>query len=170
MYDGHYGGRYGECHFHYNGVHFNLELMKSSTSPVTLTDTRGVTYDVNFCNSYRLLNDPCTVDDAVAVRRGSCDYYGRFRYLEKITVRNETNPWTSGLVLTYADGMTCQGHPGVNNRATFVISCRPEQREPVIFKGMTVRDEFCERQFFLSSSAGCAVSNNLFTSYKFIHW
>lgn len=170
MYDGHYGGHYGECHFHYNGVHFNLESMKSSTSSVSWTDARGVTYDVNFCNSYRLLKDPCTVDDAVAVRRGSCDYYGRFRYLEKITVRNETNPRTSGLVLTYADGMTCQGHPGVNNRATFVISCSPEQREPVVFKGMVVHDDTCERQFFFSSSAGCAAPYNLYISHNILNW
>ena len=142
---------------------YNLNPLADHSRALTFEHSGdGSVYEATFCDSIRLMRPHCPVADAVAAKSGHCEYFGRSSSLESVSFMNDTDP-NHGVVITYGNGGTCQGHAELTNRVTFVVACDRYERESVVFTNVHYRPASCEYVYYFRSPYGCPYPESITT-------
>lgn len=139
-----------------NAVEFDLSPLMSKDEPHQWRDSAtGTIYEATICNSMRLLDGHCGVDNAVATESYTCDVYGRYDAWQLTSFLDEANP-KSGVMLSYGNGGQCHSTTAGKSSAIFMIACDISATSfgAALNKVESSSDD-CQHMFYFTSLAGC---------------
>ncbi len=144
---------------------YDLSFMKDPYKPLETSNVNGK-FEGTICNSFKLLPFTCNqrgteeITDAVAIKDGHCEYYGRYSFFESAEYLDSKKP-NKGVKLTFGGGSKC-AWAGVGNAVyttEFHITCDPDniQFDKMLQNVEPVR-ESCTYIYTFRSPAGCLMN------------
>ena len=84
---------------------YDLSTLENTQSYLWLNKNTGAAYEATLCNSATaMIPKACrTVNDAVAILSGTCNYYGRYNSIRLVDYIDANNP-NVGVMIEYGNG------------------------------------------------------------------